>query len=86
MFTFSFMKAAQEFLYTVGPNEIAPRLIDSEPSAEFSNISPGGDWLLSGSDAGTVVARPVKGGSVIPICSSCGAGWGSGGQCMHHST
>ena len=76
-------EGAQEFLYTVGPNEIAPRLIDSEPSAEFSNISPGGDWLLSGSDAGTVVARPVKGGSVIPICSSCGAGWGSGGKFLY---
>jgi len=80
---FLLREGAQEFLYTVGPNEIAPRLIDSEPSAEFSNISPSGDWLLSGSDSGTVVARPVKGGSVIRICSSCGAGWGSGSKFLY---
>jgi DNA-binding winged helix-turn-helix (wHTH) protein/Tol biopolymer transport system component len=80
---FLLREGAQEFLYTVGPNDIAPRVIDSEPSAEFSNISPRGDWLLSGSDSGTVVARPVKGGSVIRICSSCGAGWGSGSKFLY---
>jgi DNA-binding winged helix-turn-helix (wHTH) protein/Tol biopolymer transport system component len=80
---FLLREGAQEFLYSVGPNETAPREIDPEPSAEFSRISPRGDWLLSGADSGAVIARPTKGGSPIRICSSCGAGWGSGSKFLY---
>ena len=66
----------QESVYTVGPDETAPRKIDSEPRAEFVRISPHGDWWLSGSDSGMADSPSNKGGSPIRICSSCGAGWG----------
>lgn len=52
----------------------------SEPlpktTALFS-VSPRGKWRLSGYP---VVAHPMEGGTPIPICEFCGAGWGPEGK------
>jgi hypothetical protein len=70
----------QEFLYSVAPNQIAPRETNQEPRAEFSGISPHGNWWLSGYGPATITARPTTGGSPIRICSSCEVGWVPGGK------
>jgi DNA-binding winged helix-turn-helix (wHTH) protein/Tol biopolymer transport system component len=73
----------QEFLYSVVPNQIAPRKTSHEPSDAFIRISPHGDWWLSGNEPATVTARPTTGGSPIRICSSCEVGWGPGGNFLY---
>jgi eukaryotic-like serine/threonine-protein kinase len=76
-------KGSHEFLYGTVPGEAAPRQIGPEPSDEFSRISPLGEWWLTGSDPAFVIARRVLGGPPIRVCSSCGAGWGSGGKFLY---
>jgi Tol biopolymer transport system component len=73
----------QEFLYSVGPNEIVPRKIDPEPSSEYEHVSPHGDWRLLGGDPGNAIADPTPGGTPIRICSHCEAGWGPGGRFLY---
>jgi hypothetical protein len=80
---FLLMEGHQLFLYSVAPDQIAPRKISHEPSTDFSRISPYGDLYLSGFDAATVTARPIAGGSPVRICSSCGVGWGPDGKFLY---
>ncbi len=76
-------EGSQEFLSSVGPNETVPRKVDPEPSWEYELISPRGDWRLLGIDPGNAIAHPIPGGSPVPICSSCEAGWGPGGRFLY---
>ena len=76
-------KGGDEFLYGIAPGEAAPRQISPKPSDEFGRISPRGGWWLTGSDPTMVVAWPTRGGPPIRVCSSCGAGWGSGGKFLY---
>lgn len=77
---FLLSEGRQEFLYSVAPNQIAPRKASEEPSDGFISISPHGDWWLSGYEAKAYIARPTTGGPPIRICSSCGVGWGPRGK------
>jgi Tol biopolymer transport system component/DNA-binding winged helix-turn-helix (wHTH) protein len=55
-----------------------PRKTSSEPLPKtMIGVSPRGEWWLSGDP---VVAHPIGGGIPIPICESCGAGWGPEGK------
>ena len=76
-------EGGHEFLYSMAPGEDAPRPMNPEPSEAFSRISPYGDWWLAGSDPTWVIARLTRGGPPIRVCSSCGAGWGSGGKFLY---
>ena len=46
-----------------------------------ADISPHGDWLLSGNDP--VTARPREGGPAIRVCNFCGIGWGPDGKVLY---
>jgi len=76
-------EGGHEFLYSMAPGEDAPRPMNPEPSEAFSRISPYGDWWLAGPDRKWVIARLTRGGPPIRVCSSCGAGWGSGGKFLY---
>jgi hypothetical protein len=71
----------QEFVYSTGPNGIAPRKMNPKPVADFIGVSPQGDWWLSGFTP--VIARPTQGGSPVRICDFCGAGWGPGSKFLY---
>jgi Tol biopolymer transport system component len=78
---FQAREGGREFVYSVGPDETAPRTMSPEPAAGFKSISPHGEWWLSG--FAPVLARPAQGGPQSRICSSCDAGWGPGGQFLY---
>lgn len=80
---FLLSRGSHEFLYDVAPGEGAPRQLRLEPSDQLSRISPRGDWWLLGLDPALVTARLSAGGPPIPVCTSCGAGWGSGGKFLY---
>ena len=80
---FLLRKGGHEFLYSIAPGEAAPRQIRPEPSGIFSRISPQGDWWLTGSDLASVIARRIRGGPPIRVCSSCEVGWGPGGKFLY---
>jgi dipeptidyl aminopeptidase/acylaminoacyl peptidase len=68
-------------LYSVEADATALRKLSSTPLPELSDsmgVSPRGEWWLTGSVP--VVAHPVGGGTPIPICEFCSAGWGPEGK------
>jgi Tol biopolymer transport system component len=68
-------------LYSVEADATALRKLSSTPLPELSGsmgVSPRGKWWLTGSVP--VVAHPVGGGTPIPICEFCSAGWGPEGK------
>jgi DNA-binding winged helix-turn-helix (wHTH) protein/Tol biopolymer transport system component len=73
----------QEFLYSVAPNQIAPRKTSHEPSDAFIRISPHGDWWLLGYETEAFTARPTTGGPPVRICSFCSVGWGPVGKFLY---
>ena len=74
----------QEFVYSFGLDETAPRKSSSQPGAGCCALSPHGDLLLSGGGSrGTAIAEPIQGGPSIRICSSCSAAWGRDGKSLY---
>jgi DNA-binding winged helix-turn-helix (wHTH) protein/Tol biopolymer transport system component len=71
----------QEFLYRGGASERIPRKVSPQPIQNLADISPHGDWLLSGNDP--VYARPREGGPAIRVCNFCGIGWGPDGKVLY---
>jgi len=68
------------FLQSVELDGGPPRKISSEllPKMQlFLGVSPHGEWKLLGIP---IVAQPIGGGSPVPICAFCSAGWGPEGK------
>jgi hypothetical protein len=65
----------EEYVYRVGPNQIAPQKVNSQSMEDFKGISPSGDWWLSGFNP--VIAHPANGGPPVRLCNFCAAGWGA---------
>jgi DNA-binding winged helix-turn-helix (wHTH) protein/Tol biopolymer transport system component len=80
---FLLREGQQEFLYSVAPNQIAPRKTSHEPSDAFIRISPHGNWWLSGYEPAASIVSPTTGGSPVRICSACSVGWGPGGKFLY---
>jgi hypothetical protein len=84
---FLLLEGHQEFLYSLAPNQIAPRKTSHEPSDGFVGISPHGDWWLLGyettAETAAFTARPTTGGPPVRICSFCSVGWGPGGKFLY---
>jgi eukaryotic-like serine/threonine-protein kinase len=78
---FAVHEGGQDFIYSVGPDDVVPRKMNPEPVADFIGVSPDGEWLLSGLNP--VIVRPAQGGPSTRICSFCGAGWGPGGKLFY---
>jgi eukaryotic-like serine/threonine-protein kinase len=75
------LERGQQFLYRLGPGESTLQKVSSQPIQHLADISPHGDWLLSGNDP--VYARPREGGPAIRVCNFCGIGWGPGGKVLY---
>jgi eukaryotic-like serine/threonine-protein kinase len=73
------LEGGQKFPYRLGPGESIPRKV--QPVQNLADISPHGDWLLSGNDP--VTARPREGGPAIRVCNFCGIGWGPDGKVLY---
>jgi DNA-binding winged helix-turn-helix (wHTH) protein/Tol biopolymer transport system component len=69
---------SQEIMYRIGPDGTV-RMIGPR-AGDFIGFSPHGDWLLQ--DVDPVMAKPVAGGPLKPICS-CAVAWGPGGKFLY---
>ena len=70
-----------ESVYRVGPDGTVPRKMNLGPGGDPKNISPHGDWWLSG--FAPVIALPTQGGPPIRICNFCGVAWGPGDKFLY---
>jgi hypothetical protein len=75
---FQTLQGSQQFVLSAAPNQTAPRKTDREFDPDLKGVSPRGDLWLSGFTH--LAAYPPQGGTPIPICDSCTAGWGLGGR------
>ncbi len=75
------LDGGQNFLYRLVPDETRPRKVGTQPIQSLADISPHGDWLLSGNDP--VTARPLEAGPAIRVCKFCGIGWGPDGKLLY---
>jgi DNA-binding winged helix-turn-helix (wHTH) protein/Tol biopolymer transport system component len=71
----------QEYVYRVGPKEIAPQKVSSQAVDDFKGISPSGNWWLSGFNP--VLVHPANGGPPVRLCNFCAAGWSSDGKVLY---
>ena len=74
-------EGGEKFLYRLGPGESLPRKVSPQPLQNLADISPHGDWLLSG--VNPVVVRPTHGGPAMRVCNFCSIGWGPDGKVLY---